>query len=68
MQTPHKVETFGASFRRLGRSIDLLEDEVRLAKLWGKFPAHALMCLEQLNARVEELQSLMGMLERNKDG
>ncbi len=66
MQMQRDTETYGAAFSRLGRSVDLLEDEVRLARRYRK--THALMCLEQLNARVEEIKSLMGMLERNKNG
>ena len=63
---PDTKKTYEAAFSRLGRTIDLLEDEVRLARRYRK--THALISLEQINARVEELQSLMEMLERNKDG
>lgn len=48
--------TYGAAFSRLGRSVDLLEDEVRLGDL------------SQIKQRVEEVKSLMEMMERNKNG
>lgn len=50
------TETYEAAFSRLGRSVYLLEDEVRLGDL------------SQIKQRVEEVKSLMEMMERNKNG
>ena len=54
MQMPHDVETFGAALSRLGRSIDLLTDELRLGNE------------SQVEQRIEEVRSLMAMVKNNK--
>ena len=54
MQMPHDVETFGAALSRLGRSVDILADEVRLGNL------------SQIKQRVEEIRCLMVMVKNNK--
>lgn len=54
MQMPHDVETFGAALSRLGRSVDILADEVRLGNL------------SQIKQRVEEVRCLVVMVENNK--
>ena len=51
---PHDVETFGAALSRLGRSIDLLSDELRLGNK------------SQVEQRIEEVRCLVVMVENNK--
>ena len=48
------VETFEAALSRLGRSIDLLTDELRLGNE------------SQVEQRIEEVRSLMAMVKNNK--
>ena len=48
------VETFEAALSRLGRSIDLLTDELRIGNE------------SQVEQRIEEVLSLMAMVKNNK--
>lgn len=69
MQMPHEMVDmveFEATWSRLERVVDLLQDEMRMCLEASNGPSWPMMHLKQLNQRAEELQSLVDMANSQK--
>lgn len=61
----HDVEIFEVAFRRLERSISLLQDEMEMCLEASDGPSWPMMHLKQLNQRIEEVSNLITMMRNN---
>ena len=61
----HEMVEFEATWSRLERAVDLLQDEMRMCLEASNGPSWPMMHLKQLNQRIEEVSNLITMMRNN---